>query len=141
LPGLETWEGAIALNYVAVFAAALVSWIAGAVWYVLLGRFWIAALGWTPEDVPKSPPTGPLALSFVAKSLMATALAALIGQLDMDAARAGLLLGFGCWLAFVATTICVTNAFERRSWVLSLIDSGHWFIVLMSQGLVLGHFS
>jgi hypothetical protein len=131
----------MALNYVAVFAAALVSWLAGAIWYVLLGRFWIAALGWTPEDVPKSPPTGPLTLSFVAKAIMATALAALISQLDMDPLYAGLLLGFVCWLAFVATTICVTNAFERRSWMLSLIDCGHWFVVLMSQGLVLGHLS
>jgi len=37
------------VNYVAIVIAAIVAWLAGAGWYVALGRTWMAALGWTPE--------------------------------------------------------------------------------------------
>ena len=39
---------------------------------------------------------------------------------------------------FVATTITVNNAFQKRSFALTLIDGGHWLLVLLVQGTVLG---
>ena len=35
------------INYVAILGAAVASWLAGAVWYGILGKQWIAALGWS----------------------------------------------------------------------------------------------
>src|SRR6266702_3783366 len=39
------------LNYLAIVIAAVVAWLAGAVWYMSLGKAWMAALGWTPEKI------------------------------------------------------------------------------------------
>ena len=37
------------VNYVAILVAAMAGWLAGAAWYMVLGKHWMAALGITPE--------------------------------------------------------------------------------------------
>src|SRR5215813_11640575 len=39
------------VNYWAVLIAAVVAWIAGAAWYMSLGKAWQAAVGMTPEKM------------------------------------------------------------------------------------------
>ena len=39
------------MNYVAIAVAAIVAWLAGAVWYMALGKIWTAALGKTMEEM------------------------------------------------------------------------------------------
>ena len=41
----------MALNYLGIFFAALAAWLLGAAWYGVLGKQWVAALGWTADDV------------------------------------------------------------------------------------------
>src|SRR5437868_378254 len=38
------------MNYLAVVIAAVVSWLAGAAWYGVLAKFWVAAQGKTMEE-------------------------------------------------------------------------------------------
>jgi hypothetical protein len=136
---VNLWGDAnMTINYLAVFAAAVASWIAGAVWYGVLGNQWMAALGWNPADRPKSMPVGPMATSFVAELIMAFMLSGLLGHFGPAGVKNGLIVGGLCWLGFVATTIAVNNAFQKRSVALSVIDSGHWLLVLLVQGLALG---
>ena len=130
----------MALNYFAILVAAVASWIAGAVWYGVLGKQWMAALGWSEADRPKSPPVGPLATTFVAELVMAALLAGLIGHFGQAGVRIGVITGALCWLGFVAPTIAVNNAFQKRPVKLTVIDSGHWLVVLLVQGIVLGLF-
>ena len=128
------------INYIAVLVAAVASWIAGAVWYGVLGKQWMAALGWSEADRPKSPPVGPLATTFVAELVMAALLAGLIGHFGQAGVRIGVITGALCWLGFVVTTIAVNNAFQKRPVKLTAIDSGHWLVVLLVQGVVIGLF-
>ena len=51
-----------------------------------------------------------------------------------------MIVGAGCWLAFVATTVVVNNAYQGRARLLTIIDCGHWLVVLLLQGLVIGLF-
>ena len=44
------------------------------------------------------------------------------------------------WLGFVATTIAVNNMFSYRKPKLSVIDSGHWLVVLIVMGAIIGAF-
>jgi hypothetical protein len=37
------------INYLAVVVAAVAAWLGSAVWYMSLGRLYVAALGKTPE--------------------------------------------------------------------------------------------
>jgi hypothetical protein len=134
------------VNYLAVFIAALVAWLAGAGWYMALGKVWMAALGTTPEKMQQmnEEPGAflPFIYAFVAELVMAWALAGLVGHLGPGQVtiRNGIISGAFCWLGFVMTTMLVNNSFGRRDWRLLLIDGGHWLMVLVLIGAVIGAF-
>lgn len=128
-------------NWLAILPAAIASWLAGAVWYGVLGRPWMAALGMTEDDLRG--PSGrvspvPFVLSFIAEIVMALILSGVIGHVGAPTVRTGLISGVLCWLGFVVTTLVVNNAYAKRRPMLSLIDGGHWLLVLLVQGAVLG---
>jgi hypothetical protein len=126
------------IDYTAILAAAVASWIAGSVWYGVLGKQWMAALGWSREDVGNAMPIVPMITSFVAEIIMALVLLGVLAHMKVSGMQVGLMVAFLIWLGFVATTIVVNNAFSKRTFMLSLIDSGHWLLVLLVQALVLG---
>ena len=127
------------INYLAILIAAVASWMAGAAWYGVLGKQWMAALGWSEADTTnRSMPLGPMITSFVAEIIMAVMLSGIMTHLGSSGVRGGLIAGVLCWLGFVVTTIAVNNAFQKRSIMLTVIDSGHWLLVLLVQGAVLG---
>ena len=129
------------LSYLAVFIAAVASFIVGALWYGALARPWMAALGWSAADTAayKAMPVLPMLVSFVAELVMAFVLAGVIGHLGpgMATIRNGLISGAFIWGGFVVTTLVVNNAYARRSLKLSVIDAGHWLAVLLVQGAML----
>ncbi len=43
-----------------------------------------------------------------------------------------------CWLGFVITSMLVNNSFARRDWRLMWIDGGHWLVVLLLMGAIMG---
>lgn len=133
------------ISYVAIIAAAVASWLAGAIWYGALGKQWLAALGWTEADVTgpdgkRRMPTGPMILSFIAALIMAFMLSGLMGHVGPISVRSGIISGALVWVGFVITTIAVNNAFQRRKAMLTVIDGGHWLLALIAQGAVLGAF-
>ena len=135
----------MAINYLAVLVAAVASWIVGAAWYGVLGKQWLAALGRTQADMTgpdgkRRIPVGPMITSFVAELLMASLLAGLMAHFGAVSIKIGAIVGGLCWLAFVATTITVNNAYPGRKLMLTIIDSGHWLAVLLVQGVVIGAF-
>ena len=69
---------------------------------------------------------------------MAWVLAGLIGHLGPPTLRAGVISGAFCWLGFVITTLLVNNSFTRRDWRLLFIDGGHWLLVLLLMGAIIG---
>jgi Protein of unknown function (DUF1761) len=130
------------VNYLAVVIAAIVAWLAGAVWYMTFGRTWMAALGITADKMAeaRSQPGAflPFVYAFAAELLMAWVLAGLIGHLGAPTLRAGVISGAFCWLGFVITTLLVNNSFGRRDWRLLFIDGGHWLLVLLLMGAIIG---
>jgi hypothetical protein len=130
------------INYLAVVIAAIVAWLAGAVWYMTLGKTWMAALGTTAEEMAeaRSQPGAflPFVYAFVAELVMAWVLAGLIGHLGPLTLRGGIISGAFCWLGFVITTLLVNNSFTRRDWRLLFIDGGHWLLVLLLMGAIIG---
>ena len=133
------------VNFIAVLVAGVAGWLVGAVWYGVLGRQWMTALGWTEADM-KGPdgkrrmPITPMLVAFFALIVMALMLAGVVGHIGPPNAMNGIVSGALVWLGFVITTIAVNNAFQRRSPMLTVIDSGHWLAVLIVQGIVIGLF-
>jgi hypothetical protein len=85
------------LNYVAILIAAVVAWLAGAAWYMTLGKAWTAALGMTPEqmEAAKRRPGAhlPFIYAFVAELVMAWVLAGLLSHIGAFSLRGGIISG------------------------------------------------
>lgn len=125
-------------NYLAIVIAAGVAWLAGALWYTALGKPWAAALGSTPEAMKSRTTALPFVYALLAELVMAWVLAGLIGHIGALTLRGGVISAAFCWLGFVITTMLVNNSFARRDWRLLLIDGGHWLIVLLLMGAIIG---
>ena len=130
------------VNYLAVLIAAVVAWIAGAAWYMSLGKFWMAALGMTAAqmETAKQRPYAwlPFVLVFVGHVVMAWTLAGILGHFGTVTIRAGVITGALCWFGFVLTSMLANNAFAMRSYRLTAIDGGHYLIVLVVMGAIIG---
>jgi Protein of unknown function (DUF1761) len=130
------------VSYLAIVIAAVAAWLAGAVWYMAFGKAWMSAIGTTQGKMEgmKGEPRSflPFIYAFVAELVMAWALAGIVGHLGQVTIRAGVVSAAFCWLGFVMTTMLVNNSFGRRDWRLMLIDGGHWLVVLLLMGAIIG---
>ena len=130
------------MNYLAIVIAAVAAWLFGAGWYMALGKPWMAALGTTPDKMAKAKRRPgawlPFVYAFVAELLMAWILAGLLGHIGVLTIRGVLISAAFCWAGFVITTMVVNNGFAGRDARLLLIDGGHWLIVLLLMGAIIG---
>jgi len=129
------------VNYIAVIIAALAGFGLGAIWYMVLAKPWMHAVGKTEADRPQgSAQVVPFAIAIVALLIMAWMLAGVMGHLGDITIRGGVISGFFVWLGFVITTMGVNHAFSGAKPMLTLIDGGYWLAVLLIQGAVIGAF-
>lgn len=138
------------VSYLAILIAAIAGWLAGAAWYNFLAAPWVAAQGRTMEDfkrqaeAAKGTPAAfmPYVLALLAELVMAWVLAGLLGHLGPGQVTIwnGIVSAAFAWLGFVATTVAVNNMFGMRKPMLTVIDSGHWLLVLLVMGAIIGAF-
>jgi hypothetical protein len=132
------------INIVAIVVAAVAGWLAGAAWYMSFGRLWVAALGKTREEMQaqrKKPGAFlPFVYSFGALVIMAWMMAGVMGHLGPGqvTVKNGVISGAFLWFGFVITTMAVNYSFAGRSARLLLIDGGHWLLVLVLIGAIVG---
>ena len=134
------------INYLAVVIAAVAAWLAGAVWYGLLASPWVAAHGKTMDQfkVEQAAHKGtvhawlPFALAFMAELVMAYVLAGMVGHLGSVTIRSAVISALFVWAGFMLTTMLVNNAFAGRRYLLTAIDAGHWLVVGIVMGVVIG---
>ncbi len=125
------------INYLAVLIAAVAGFLFGWLWYGLLGKRWMAALGMVE---PPKPAPGPFIIAFLCQFVMAWMLAGVVGHLGNVGIVRSLVSGVFLWAGFVMTTMIVNHRFQGANWGLTLIDGGHWLGVLLIMGLVIGLF-
>jgi hypothetical protein len=125
------------INILAVIAAAVASWLVGALWYspLLFVKPWRAELGIPPDakaDMGKMAPQmiGALVIALI----QAGAFAFFLGrQPIMMGAAYGLTAGL-CW---VATGFALNYMFEGRSLRLLLINGGFNVVTFILYGVIL----
>lgn len=132
------------VDYWAIVIAAMAGYAVGAVWYWAWGKPWMAAVGFGADkgehkDKQSQSPL-PLVIAFVADIVMAAVLAGVVGHLGVGYVTLtnGVISGALIWLGFVFTTMVVNYGFARRPPILLLIDGGHWLVVLMLMGAIIG---
>jgi hypothetical protein len=131
------------INYLGVISAAVAGWLAGAAWYAVLARPWMIALGKIKSELMTPDGTRlivPFVVAFLAQLVMAWVLAGIVGHVGVVTAVNGVISGLFAWLGFVITSLAVNYSFARQQFMLTLIDGGHWLLVLVLQGAVIGFF-
>lgn len=126
------------LNYLAVVAAALSSFLIGGVWYspVLFGKVWLRETGLTDEGLRRRNMGLVFGSCFLLSLVIAFNLAAfLAGPPDLAwGLAAGALAGIG----WVATGMGITYLFEARSFKLFAVNAGYHAVTFVVMGGILG---
>ncbi len=129
----------IPINYLAVVIAALAGFGLGAVWYMVLAKPWLRAVGKTREEM-QARGAFPFLIAIIALLLMSWMLAGLMGHLAQINVRGGVMIAFFVWVGFVITTMAVNHAYSGAKPMLTLIDGLYWLAALAVMGAVIGAF-
>jgi hypothetical protein len=126
-------------RHLAVWIAAIVFFVLGAIWYSVMAGPWMAAIGRATDAAPRDPAGSPLpyAVGFVAILVMCYTLAWLIRRLGATTLVAGLRLGATVALGFVAATLALNYGFEGRPTVLWFINSVYVVVGLALSGAII----
>jgi hypothetical protein len=132
----------IRINYLAVFVAAILYWLLGALWYspLLFSDRFIALMRWTPQDIAaiQAAGTGKLiAIAFLSSLVLAYVLAHFLRFTRAENALDGLQTAFWLWLGFVITSTLETVLFENRPVGLYLISNGYHLVGFLAMGSLL----
>ena len=131
------------MSFLGIFAAAIAAWGFGAAYYGALGKVWLDAVGFRPEERARiegreKMDATPFILSFVAELLMAIVMSGVMMQFAPPSLVKGAAIGVTIWLGFVAGPMIVNNAYAMRSLRLTALDAGHWLGVLILMGAIIG---
>jgi uncharacterized membrane protein YbjE (DUF340 family) len=126
------------LNYFAILAAAVSSFVIGGVWYspILFGSAWMKAAGLSEQEVRTRKMGIVFSVSFLLSLVISFNLAAfLAGPPNLTwGITAGALAGIG----WVSTAMGITYLFEARSPKLFLVNAGYHAVTFMVMGGILG---
>jgi len=123
---------------IVILAAGLAGWLVGAVWYTALGRPWQRALGLNPDDCKGKPmPKTPLLVAFLCACVMSAVLYQLLTNLGVMGVAASAVAGATIGVGFLLTSITVNNMFQQRSFMLTVIDGGHWVLAVVVEAVVI----
>jgi hypothetical protein len=127
-----------AINPWAILVAAVSSFLVGGLWYspILFAKPWMAANGFTEEDLKKSHMGKIFGGSFVLSLVMATNLAFFLGP--KATLTWGLAAGALAGVGWVAASTAVIYLFERKRMSLFLINGGYQAVTLTLMGGILG---
>ena len=126
------------INYLAVMAAAVSTFVIGGCWYspLLFHRPWMKANRFNEADVQAGNQAAIFGLAFMFALLMAFNLAMFLNAPDTTmvwGATAGLLSAV--WVVLGIATIAL---FERRPFAYTAINGGYWVVAFVVMGAILG---
>lgn len=128
------------MGILSVIAAAVVSFVAGAVWYMALSKPWAEAVGMELDEDGK-PKGGQSPMLFGFTFLMQLIVAGMMRHVfslsGIETVGAGLLAGIGVGLFFITPWIAINNAYGSRPPKLTVIDGGYATLACTIMGVVL----
>ena len=127
------------INYFAVLAAAVSTFVLGGLWYspLLFGKAWMRANNLTDADLQTFSKARMFGWAIVFSLVMAINLAMFLGGPGTTASwgmTAGVLAGLG----WVAMAIAIIGLFENKSWAYIAINGGYMMIAFTIMGLIIG---
>lgn len=129
----------VAINHLAVFAAALSDFVVGALWYspLLFAKVWMKETGLTEEKMKKDNALVKYGLTFVFSLIITYNLAFFLGDPKMELSDY-LLYSFLAGFGWASMAVGILSLFEMRGWKLMLINWGYVTVAFVVKGLILG---
>ncbi|KIN78920.1 DUF1761 domain-containing protein [Sulfitobacter mediterraneus] len=127
------------MDFLAVIIAAAAGFAFGAVWYGVLSKPWMEAVGLKlgADGKPEGSSKTPFILAGIAMILVAGMMRHTFSLSGIDTMGKGLLSGLGVGLFFISPWIMINNGYAGRPFRLTLIDSGYATFGCAIIGLVL----
>jgi hypothetical protein len=127
------------INWIAILAATLASFVLGALWFrVMFGRAYAAALGREYDPKVKPAPifiVGPLVCTLITTVTSATLMKALSISSTSDAVMFGVIVGLGYFVSTMTNTAINPNM--PRPLMYSLVSGPFFFIGSIITSLIL----
>ncbi|WP_309604756.1 DUF1761 domain-containing protein [Phenylobacterium sp.] len=125
------------VNWLAVLAAAVSSFVLGGIWYsALFAKAWQAAAGLSDEQIAGGDKRLIFGGGFVLSLIASAVFALFLGP--NPALMLGFGAGFAAGLCWVTTSFGINYLFERRSLKLFLINGGYHTLQFTLIGVILG---
>lgn len=127
------------LNLLAVAVAAIVSFVASAVWYMIFGNAMARQqLQWRGAEPPAGPEPLKLLGFFGSQLVLAVVVAYLCSRADVSSWPGALGLGLVLWIGFCATQQASSMLGEQVPVKLAAIHAGDWLMHLLIISTVVG---
>ena len=126
------------VNWLAVVLAALAGFVVGGLWYgPVMGRRWMAAVGFTEEDVQGGNMVKLYGFTFLLALLASWTLAHTFASYakDLDFGIK-VMTAFGVALGFIVPALWTNYLFQRANKALFWIDAGYWLLFYVAMGTV-----
>jgi hypothetical protein len=127
------------MEYVNVLVAAVAAFGFGAVWYILMGKAWMAAAGVT-EEQQKSGGPRPFVIGLVAMVLVAGMMRHMLATSGVTSVGGGAVAGLGIGAFFITPWVAMNYAFAMRKPALTVIDGVNSVVGCAIMGAVLNAF-
>lgn len=129
-----------ARSLIAIALATACGVVIGLIYYAALGKAWQHAASMTEEATRTSRSLSTYLIAGVCYALLALTLFGVTWHVSMGdvTLRASLIAASLAWLGFIASTMMANHRFQGRPFSLTLINAGHWFLVILAQGMVIG---
>ncbi|KPA19876.1 hypothetical protein shim_38350 [Shimia sp. SK013] len=128
------------MEYLAVLAAALASYVFGSIWYMALAKPWMQAAGVEIGDdgrpTNSKNPT-PYILAFVCALIVAGMMRHVFALSAIETLDKGIIGGLGIGLFLAAPWVVTNYGFAGRSRTLMIIDGGYATLGCTIMGAVL----
>lgn len=125
------------INYLAVFAGGIISFLLGALWYSkLFARQWMAEMKMSEEELRKQNKPINYFSSFILGLISSFILANIIMYLEIHTLIEGIEIAILCWIGFTGATSYAQNMFAGKSQKLWMINSGYYLISFIINGAI-----
>ena len=124
-------------NYTSIGITVIVTYVAGSLYYLAIGKSWRNSLGWKEiEGKPYRPTLIELIIAFIGQLFLTTFMFWLLKSLNVDTFSNSLFYGFVVWLGLILPTLSTNVIFQRRNKNLIVQDGGHWLFLLLIISLM-----
>jgi len=126
------------VNYWAVLVAAVTSFVASAVYYIMLGNAYLTLRGIDPSTAEMTPQAWQIVAQFARNLVVASVLAYVLSRLEVTTRTSALRVGLLVWLGFQAMAVAGSVLHEDYPLGLYAIHVGDALQATLLMALILG---